>query len=289
MLLYCKHSGQLCNRLWSLVPAVAFALKHKATLHVLFANEDYLRNFGEIKKNKHVKFWLTNKKWHKKRLMQWFENFSERKGREIHGELDLIKKTGFGFRFINGWEHRNDVSYISEYKNQIRELFAFDPAVRKKVDDFLEDFDGVTIGVHVRRGDYRQWRDGKYYFDDETYARIMLSLKCQVAEKLQKRCRFIVCTNGTYNHYNSALDIMQMPGTDAITEICALSECDYIVGPPSTYSQWASFMGDTPLNFILNADEMPRIEDFSPIVLMNTFGNGRKLIDIVDEKSFIVA
>lgn len=290
MLLYCKHSGQLCNRLWSLVPAVAYAMKNRATLHVLFADEDYLKNFGGIKRSRYVKFWLTKKKWQKKRLIEKIQHFSEDANRKISGELGLHKYRACRIQSIDGWKHGGDISFVMEYKNEIKGMFAFDHVILKKVNDFLgRGNDRITIGVHVRRGDYKQWRDGKFYYDDDTYAKMMFSLKNQFADKYQKQCRFVVCTNEAYNYSNSGLDIMQIPETDAITDLCLLSRCDYIIGPPSTYSQWASFMGDVPLHFILSSDETLKIENFSPIVMMNTFENGRKLIDIVDEKSFIVA
>ena len=33
-----------------------------------------------------------------------------------------------------------------------------------------------------------------------------------------------------------------------VEDIYALAECDYVVGPPSSYTMWASFYGDQPLD-----------------------------------------
>ena len=33
----------------------------------------------------------------------------------------------------------------------------------------------------------------------------------------------------------------------AVGDLYALARCDYIMGPPSTYTQWASFYGNAPL------------------------------------------
>ena len=35
------------------------------------------------------------------------------------------------------------------------------------------------------------------------------------------------------------------PGTE-IGDLYSLAACDYIIGPPSTYTQWASFYGQVP-------------------------------------------
>ena len=42
-----------------------------------------------------------------------------------------------------------------------------------------------------------------------------------------------------------------------VEDMYAFAACDYIVGPPSTYTGWASFYGDKGLYFIRNtADEI---------------------------------
>jgi hypothetical protein len=42
----------------------------------------------------------------------------------------------------------------------------------------------------------------------------------------------------------------------------AMSLCDAIIGPPSTFSQWASFMGRVPRLQIKSRDQVVREEDF---------------------------
>ena len=44
----------------------------------------------------------------------------------------------------------------------------------------------------------------------------------------------------------------------AVGDLCALAKCDYIIGPLSTFSMWASFYGHKPL-FIIR-DDKARIE-----------------------------
>jgi hypothetical protein len=42
----------------------------------------------------------------------------------------------------------------------------------------------------------------------------------------------------------------------------ALASCDYIVGPPSTFSLWASFYGQVPLCFLQKPDEPLALANF---------------------------
>ncbi|MCW3058345.1 MAG: hypothetical protein JWQ02_166, partial [Capsulimonas sp.] len=42
----------------------------------------------------------------------------------------------------------------------------------------------------------------------------------------------------------------------------SLSECDYILGPPSTFTAWASFYGQKPLYKILEPEAAVSLDDF---------------------------
>ena len=41
-----------------------------------------------------------------------------------------------------------------------------------------------------------------------------------------------------------------------------MSQCDYLVGPPSTFTTWASFMGKVPLLHIMGKDQKVQLCDF---------------------------
>jgi len=43
---------------------------------------------------------------------------------------------------------------------------------------------------------------------------------------------------------------VQISDGDAANDIYLLSCCDYIVGPYSSFSQWASFVGQVPLHVV---------------------------------------
>jgi len=40
------------------------------------------------------------------------------------------------------------------------------------------------------------------------------------------------------------------------------ARCDYLIGPPSTFTMWASFYGQVPLNIICRNDQPQAIDDF---------------------------
>jgi hypothetical protein len=45
-------------------------------------------------------------------------------------------------------------------------------------------------------------------------------------------------------------------------DLYSLARCDYVFGPPSTYSQWASFYGNKPLLHVFDRDSQLLPERF---------------------------
>ena len=100
----------------------------------------------------------------------------------------------------------------------------------------------LLLGVHVRRGDYREFIGGKWFFDDETYVRainecvdrlgcsrvILFSNEPVDYEKFRRLCK--------------AKDI-EFPCGSAVQDQWMMGQCDYLIGPPSTFTWWASFLG----------------------------------------------
>jgi hypothetical protein len=49
---------------------------------------------------------------------------------------------------------------------------------------------------------------------------------------------------------------------NAVQDHWLMSKCDYLMGPPSTFTLWAAFMGKKLLAFIVNSESVIRIADF---------------------------
>lgn len=281
MLFYARYYGQLCNHLFALIPAYTFALKHGTTLNLLYAREDYVDLFPNLRTAKGIRVWRANK-YTNKYVGEILDFLLKR---EIHGELRNTHHNPFVIRSIYGREHCADKSFILDYKSQIVNTFAFSDDVKRKVAKVIDGFDGVTVGVHIRRGDYKTWLSGKYYYDDATYIRTMDSLFEQFSKR-NINCRFLICSNEPFSAENKEYEILRIQDADAITDLCALSMCDYIVGPTSSFSQWASFIGEVPLYVLLSKDDVVDVNKFSRIVLLDTFEDGR-LIKWSDDRIYI--
>mgnify|MGYP007101998824 FL=1 len=65
----------------------------------------------------------------------------------------------------------------------------------------------------------------------------------------------------------------------AILDLYTLSLCDRIIGPFSSYSRWASFIGEVPLCFLETKEQQFTNDSFSKIVDFFHFENGKDILD----------
>ena len=157
----------------------------------------------------------------------------------------------------------------------------------QKISNSFGEFNGYTIGVHIRRGDYKEYLSGRYYFSIEKWAKYIRFMSSQITDS---NVRFLICSNEDGIDKEllkmvSDTNIFSIENTNGITDLYALSKCDYIIGVPSSYSQWASFMGDVPL-YLITDEKMPYLDEFHKIVYFNHFDNGSSIF-LKNERYYI--
>ncbi|NDV79187.1 alpha-1,2-fucosyltransferase [Dysgonomonas sp. 511] len=260
--------GQLCNRIWSVVPSIAYGLE--SSEKVLLINfDEYIRYFDDLNKNRYVKF--ASRKF----LRKIIHSFKVR-GYIQNGKPNIFMRL-FGLNFIEGWPNiLGNQQMVQRQADNIREIFRFGEDITSAVDSQLlpGGDDTILVGIHIRRGDYREWLSGKYYYTDEVYRRAMKEMEHELA-RIGKKARFLLCSNEKINPGNfSDLDCFTIVDTTGEKDLYALSRCNYIIGAPSTYSEWASFIGKVPVKYLMTENEKIMLPDFSRIVSFNKFENG---------------
>jgi hypothetical protein len=178
----------------------------------------------------------------------------------------FVQKARSKIVLVAGWCFQDGANF-EKYQDQIRAFWrpnsAIIAATEKKINGYREDFD-IIIGVHVRRGDYADFKDGKWFFSDAIYLDKILSIN-QLDVFKNRKLLFVICSNECVNIENSdALNIIFEPRT-FLEDLHLLSLCDYIIGVPSTFSMWASFYGQRPLLQIREAEQTMRFEDFKVV------------------------
>jgi hypothetical protein len=156
--------------------------------------------------------------------------------------------------FVSGWRFREPV-LTKKHANKIRDFFKPIEKVRIQIAKSFpmrEHNKFLIIGVHIRKGDYANWKGGKYDFPVGDYISIMKKILDLFPDH---KLSFLICSNERldaelFNEFNITIS-----NKSAIEDLYALSMCDLIFGPPSTFTQWASFYGEKPLLHIYNSKE----------------------------------
>lgn len=157
---------------------------------------------------------------------------------------------------IEGWGVRYYDLFL-KYKQEILELFDFKEEIHRKIDRILKEAkadETVKIGVHIRRGDYKTFYNGIYYFLDYAYIHY---IKETMALFPGRKFTIIICGNDPHldkEAYRKALSgvTVLFPNGNPGEDLCVLSECDYLVGPPSSYTLVATMYGKALLHWMEN-------------------------------------
>ena len=121
----------------------------------------------------------------------------------------------------------------------------------------------TLVGVHVRRGDYASYRGGEWFYDWADYAGLVRRVAAMFSGR---RISFLIVSNETvprelFSGFNCSFS-----GEREIVDLYALSHCDYILGPPSTFSAWAAMYGCVPVWHVRSKSASPGEDSFRRIV-----------------------
>lgn len=269
MIINYDSPGQLCNRIWSLVPSIAYGLEHREKVFLVNFYE-YTDYFEDLNANRYVRL-VSNK------ILKRFFTSLKVKDQIRKGRFKRLIES-FNIKFIEGWDNRLDnYEIVQKQADIIRYIFRFNTKITSPVDEIFSSLENtIVVGVHIRRGDYRIWREGIYFYNDENYISLMRQLKEQLTIN-SKDIKFLLCSNESIDLTNFGdLNCFVLPASSGEKDLYALSKCSYIIGPPSTYSQWASFTGKTPMKFVMSLEEEIKLSDFSVVLSLDRFDNNEE-------------
>ena len=151
-------------------------------------------------------------------------------------------------RFVRGWDFR--VNKLTEkYYDKLKVIYKF----RKNNEYIKTNFEKIysklrkqnryLVVFHIRKGDYKNWNDGKFFFDDEFYKKAIYKLRKELIK--QNKFPYIIGISDEKINLKLGLDYIQQ-GSWQDDQIL-LQSCDLILGPPSTFTLWASYISRIPL------------------------------------------
>ena len=184
--------------------------------------------------------------------------------------------------FKKGWYTMNDTRYLAKAKKELQHIFQPKKEIIEKAESMISNIRreaDFVVGVHIRHGDYKTFYDGRYYYTLEEFHQFMLRIQTLYADK---QVAFFISSNEAFS-----VDIFEgckcfrfgkEPSGD-ILDLHTLSLCDRIIGPWSTYSRWASFIGEVPLCFIKDRNQQFRDDSFSTVTDFFHFASGESTED----------
>jgi len=174
-----------------------------------------------------------------------------------YNSFDHIKKSRNKYILIDEWNLLYTPK-IQEHRNIISDIFSFKEEYINDIHILNSEESKTTIGLHIRRGDYKIWKNGKYFFSLPYYA----SLIRFYTEKYPSSV-VIVCSNEDLKTAGLNANITSSSSNASfITDLWILAHCDFIIGPPSTFNAWSSFIGNKPLYTIKSEDETQSLDKF---------------------------
>lgn len=259
--------GQTCNRFFEYLYYLKRSILYHEKLKVLIPDIT-IEDYPNLKNNKYIKFPLyyssisniIGVKNNIKCICVFKKYFINQYLQPIYHHLSLKR-----LHFVisqKKWYEDEDYTMI---RPVLQDIFIPAQRIIDKVEDaFNKVTPGSTIvGVHIRWGDYKVWRNGQYYFSEEIYYKLMLAI---LRSLNKKDVYFYIATNSNVNLETfHDINCFRIDNASATEDLYALSKCDYIIGPLSSYSTWVSLVYNVPMYCIENKEEYKTlsIEQFS--------------------------
>lgn len=277
MRVICDAPGQTCNRLWTYVASVAQCIAENRSMMIIFYDWT-IEDFPNLLHCPFIYFPLWHK-WYLERSNGW-NNYKGLTWKVTHNKRwdKIFKFLGF----TKGWQTRTDTRYLQQTMPELQHIFRPKDEIMQKAETMIvrmrQKVD-IVVGVHIRRGDYATWNDGRFFYKLEEYHQFMLRIQQLYKDK---HVGFFISSNEDFS-----LDIFEgcycqrfsKEPSGAILDLYTLSVCDRIIGPFSSYSRWASFIGEVPLCFLETREQQFTEQSFAKIVDYFHFENGKEIID----------
>lgn len=262
-MIYARDKGRMCNNMLQYAHVYALAREHgRRAVSMRFCYKYPWFAISRSKGHFPLRYFLVKMaaKMHLMPVVSFNDPHISEAGRRA-GEQEILSRRNV---IVEGWEVRFYDLFL-KYRDEITELFRFLPEVESAAMQSLKGReDAIKIGVHVRRGDYARWQNGKYLFDDAQYAGVIAGTEALYPGR--KICA-VICTNdpaldrGIYQKILKDTDLVFTEGNPA-EDLCTLSHCDILIGAPSTFSLTAALYRDLPLYWISDPEATVRADSF---------------------------
>ncbi len=257
-LLTAKCTNSICSRCldrkcyysWYLLHLFCkyLSIKNNTTLKNIIIHLLYFYGGNYFAKYYHAQSLLVKKPWINETLL----------AAKILPSLDLADPESFNLinqaniTFLSGWEIC-DWKLVEKHQIEIRNSLQINHKYTEISLSFISNLRkeyNLIIGIMIRQGDYQQWEGGKYYFTTQQYVDRINQINGIL--QYQGKIGFVIASDT-----KQELSVFNNPNIHCTTGIAGgqghyieslvqLSLCDAVVSPPSSFSMWATFLGNIP-------------------------------------------
>ena len=267
-----RDYGQLGNRLHSHANAIAWCLENKLNLinlsffeyndcfslwhgkpiHSLTLNKSIFSFFLRISNQRNLLDRICRSDKWMKRAYKIFKVY-EKDDHQTIGEKELHElfedEPKKRFTLVRAWD-LSCPRLVTKHQNKIRKIFTPKPEFKENaqlvITNLRQKYD-CLVGVHARRGDYKEYLDGIHFHSWDSYRDWMIQTKDLMEEDGQKNIGFLLCSDDdTSSAVFENLPVHFMQKKTVMSDLHALSLCDYNIGPPSSFGTWLSWYGKVP-------------------------------------------
>ena len=155
--------------------------------------------------------------------------------------------------YLDSWLFRNPIG-IEKYRKEIKEYFKPRKDIEILVSSLAKEWRNkykTLIGVHIRQGDYCEWRGG-IYFINPNRVREIIDEYLSIFKKNKDEILFIITSDGSVDGKIFEGLHFTVSKENAVTDLFLLASTDAIIGSNSTFGAFASYLGNIPLIIMQN-------------------------------------
>ena len=183
-----------------------------------------------------------------KKCFQKVCNYEESDQNPFH----TINESNAKVILFNGFVFHNQLLDTENSYHLIKKMFKpyykYDAIIKEPIDS-LKSKCSLVVGILIRQTDYREWNNGKYFYESELYDILIKEIiKCFNDINIG----FFIATDEkqSQNLFQNIECIIRVGYP--LENMYSLSMCDFLIGPPSSFIGWSSYYGNKSLFTISN-------------------------------------
>lgn len=186
----------------------------------------------------------------------------KRQPQDLKDVIERAQSRGASTLLLQGYYFRHS-PWTERHAALLRTFFLPCLEHRQAAEQVIKDLRqqcAVVVAVHLRHGDYKTHLGGRYFWTVPEYRAFMERMQTLLAPA---RVGFLICSNA--KHYpDEFTDLTWSFGPGSVpADLHAMASCDYVLGPPSSFSAWAAFQGNTKLLHLDHRDQAFSLADFT--------------------------